>query len=66
MIPDLLYRLLLGAVPAALLYIIVLAVYRLWFHPLAKYPGPFLARITDAHQLYHAWKGDRHLEFEAA
>ena len=38
-------------------------VYRVFFHPLAKYPGPFLAKITDAYQLYHAYKGDRHLEF---
>lgn len=37
--------------------------YRVFFHPLAKYPGPFLAKITDAYQLYHAYKGDRHLEF---
>ena len=40
-----------------------LAVYRIFFHPLAKYPGPLLAKLTDAYQLYHAWKGDRHLEF---
>lgn len=38
-------------------------IYRVFFHPLAKYPGPFLAKITDAYQLYHAYKGDRHLEF---
>jgi cytochrome P450 len=30
---------------------------------LAKYPGPVLAKLTDAYMLYHAWKGDRHLEF---
>lgn len=27
-------------------------VYRLFFHPLRQYPGPFLARIT---QFYHVW-----------
>ncbi|ORY67124.1 isotrichodermin C-15 hydroxylase [Pseudomassariella vexata] len=43
--------------------VVALVVYRLYFHPLAKYPGPLLAKITDAHQLYHSWKGDRHLEF---
>ncbi|CAM1504056.1 Fc.00g016470.m01.CDS01 [Cosmosporella sp. VM-42] len=46
-----------------LLYTVGLVVYRVFFHPLAKYPGPFLAKITDAYQLYHAYKGDRHLEF---
>ncbi|KAI4861351.1 cytochrome P450 [Hypoxylon rubiginosum] len=48
---------------SALIYVVGLVVYRLFFHPLAKYPGPFIAKITDAYQLYHAWKGDRHLEF---
>jgi len=41
----------------------VLITYRLTFHPLAKYPGPFLAKITDLHQAYHALKGDRQVEF---
>ncbi|ROT38409.1 isotrichodermin C-15 hydroxylase [Sodiomyces alkalinus F11] len=48
---------------AAVFYTTTLIVYRVFFHPLAKYPGPFLAKITNAYQLYHAWKGDRHLEF---
>ncbi|KAL8746409.1 MAG: hypothetical protein Q9190_001583 [Brigantiaea leucoxantha] len=35
----------------------------LTLHPLAKYPGPLIAKITDWYSVYHAWKGDRHLEF---
>ncbi|KAF2468932.1 pisatin demethylase [Lindgomyces ingoldianus] len=27
-------------------YLIAVAIYRLYFHPLAKYPGPLLARLT--------------------
>ena len=46
-----------------LFYISGLAIYRIYFHPLAEYPGPFLAKLTDLHSTYHAWKGDRHLEF---
>ncbi|KAK3896878.1 cytochrome P450-like protein [Staphylotrichum tortipilum] len=45
------------------LYTTCLVVYRLFFHPLAKYPGPFLAKLTDGYMLYYAWRGDRHLEF---
>lgn len=48
---------------AALVYVTGVVAYRLFFHPLAKYPGPLLAKVTDAYMLYHAWKGDRHLEF---
>jgi len=47
----------------AIAQILGVVVYRLYFHPLARYPGPLLARICSLHQLYHAWKGDRHLEF---
>jgi hypothetical protein len=51
--------------PFALLlfYISLVITYRLTLHPLAKYPGPFLAKITDIYLAYHAWKGDRHLEY---
>ncbi|CAK7563498.1 MAG: hypothetical protein SEPTF4163_001367 [Sporothrix epigloea] len=45
-----------------LFFIIGLVIYRIFLHPLAKYPGPLLAKLTDAYMLYHAWKGDRHLE----
>ncbi|VBB80976.1 Putative cytochrome P450 E-class, group I [Podospora comata] len=48
---------------AGLLYTSCLVIYRIFFHPLAKYPGPLLAKLTDAYMLYYAWRGDRHLEF---
>jgi hypothetical protein len=37
-------------------------VYLAFFHPLAKYPGPWIARFTNAYAAYHAWKGDIHLD----
>lgn len=36
--------------------------YRLHLHPLASHPGPVLAKVTDLHQLWHSYRGDRHLE----
>ncbi|KYK57384.1 cytochrome P450 [Drechmeria coniospora] len=37
-------------------------VYRAVFHPLSKYPGPFLAKFTNLYSAWHAWKGDIHLD----
>ncbi|KAF2261282.1 cytochrome P450 [Lojkania enalia] len=37
--------------------------YRVWFHPLGKYPGPFLAKFTDWYSVYHCMRGDRHIDF---
>lgn len=37
-------------------------IYLAFFHPLAKYPGPFLAKFTDAYGAYHGWKGDIHID----
>ncbi|KAI5460553.1 cytochrome P450 [Mariannaea sp. PMI_226] len=48
---------------SALIYLSGLTVYRIFFHPLSKYPGPLLAKVTDAYLFYFAWRGDRHLEF---
>ncbi|CZT14739.1 probable cytochrome P450 67 [Ramularia collo-cygni] len=45
------------------IYALGVIVYRLYFHPLAKYPGPLVAKLTDLYSTYHALRGDRHLEF---
>lgn len=36
--------------------------YRLTLHPLAKYPGPFLAKITTWYDTYHCYIKDRHYD----
>ncbi|RCI09955.1 hypothetical protein L249_8582 [Ophiocordyceps polyrhachis-furcata BCC 54312] len=41
---------------------IAFVVYRLAFHPLRKYPGPFLAKFTDGHGGFHAVGKRPHLD----
>ena len=52
-----------GVILILVLKLLSTAVYRVSFHPLSKYPGPLLGRITDLYSGYHAWKGDRHHDF---
>ena len=44
-------------------YCLTIIIYRIWFHPLAKHPGPFLAKFTDWYSVYHCAIGDRHIDF---
>jgi len=46
------------------LQIIVLCIYRVTLHPLAKYPGPLLAKLTTLRGAYYAYHGDMHLDIE--
>jgi hypothetical protein len=46
-------------------HVSVLFIYRLYFHPLAKYPGPFLAKITSLYSAYHGYIRDIHIDVQA-
>lgn len=41
-----------------MVYLIGLVIYRLFFHPYARYPGPLLARVSYLYAFYHAWNRD--------
>ncbi|KAJ0426173.1 putative cytochrome P450 [Aspergillus carlsbadensis] len=47
------------------LAIVGICVYRLYFHPLAKYPGPFFAKLTSGYAVYHAHRRDLHTDIWA-
>ncbi|KAF2872247.1 cytochrome P450 [Massariosphaeria phaeospora] len=55
--------LLVGAVILRGLFV---ASYRLMFHPLSKYPGPWLAKISDGYSAWYSIKVDLHLRIEEA
>jgi cytochrome P450 len=41
---------------------ITVCVYRIFFHPLARYPGPWLAKVSNSYAAWHAYKGDIHVD----
>lgn len=45
--------LLLGTTVASLLYLVGLAVYRLYLSPIAKFPGPKLAALSRWYEFYY-------------
>ncbi|KAI1300937.1 cytochrome P450 [Xylaria venustula] len=59
---DMVKAMLLGLVVTGSLFIFHLVAYRIFFHPLAKFPGPLLAKFTNLYAAYHAWKGDIHID----
>ncbi|ETI28866.1 hypothetical protein G647_01318 [Cladophialophora carrionii CBS 160.54] len=51
-------------VAANAVYFFGLSIYRLYFHPLAKYPGPLLWRLTQWPEAKSAWAGRRHVDLQ--
>ena len=52
----------LALLPALLaIYILTTAFYNLYLHPLSSHPGPLLGRLTKLHDVYHAYRGDKHI-----
>jgi hypothetical protein len=47
----------------SLIYVLTAGLRRLCFHPLKSHPGPLLARLTSLPDLYHAYRGDKHVHF---
>ncbi|KAH6672026.1 cytochrome P450 [Halenospora varia] len=54
----------LVALTYGIAHIIVVAIYRVLFHPYSKYPGPLLAKFTSLYGAWHAYYGDVHLDVE--
>ena len=50
----------------AVLYSVLLALYRLFLSPIAGFPGPLLARLTFFYQFYYDWvhSGQYYMEVE--
>ena len=46
-----------------LLKVALVIIYRLTLHPLAKYPGPLLGRLTDWYSVWYRWSGNHHINF---
>ncbi|RDL30847.1 uncharacterized protein BP5553_10192 [Venustampulla echinocandica] len=51
-----------ATISALILKLIITCVYRIFFHPFAKYPGPWTAKVSDFYAAYHNGKGQFHIQ----
>ncbi|KAK2051614.1 putative cytochrome P450 [Colletotrichum caudatum] len=58
----LLRRFFMLATGAGFVAVTALFVYRLYFHPYARYPGPLFAKLTSWYSVYHTYVGDLHVD----
>jgi hypothetical protein len=56
--PHMLLLLIQANLIKGLLHLVTKCVYRLYFHPLAKYPGPKVAALTDVCICIYCWQYD--------
>ncbi|KAG9513580.1 hypothetical protein KCV07_g8699, partial [Aureobasidium melanogenum] len=54
-------HLMAAAIVGSILYLIAVSIYRLYFHPLSKYPGPRTAALSDWYAAFLVGRGDLHL-----
>ncbi|RAL08542.1 cytochrome P450 [Aspergillus homomorphus CBS 101889] len=47
---------------AGFVYISCICIYRLYFHPLAEYPGPLSGKLTTWRAVWHGRSGDLHVD----
>ncbi|KAI1101092.1 cytochrome P450 [Jackrogersella minutella] len=48
--------------PAVVSYLLIYVNYQIFFHPLSRYPGPLVAKLTDAYNGFYVSQGRLHIK----